>query len=215
MLSKGKITIILSLCCLCTVSIGFSSWIIGNPASTEANGTIQVDNVISNKDVISNVNNIETFKYTEMGFLNDNNYLTKQGIIIVQLEINLNECERYFISDTTLVVEPVLKYVSESNENLNNIFINNNLVMSYYVSENNVVANDTIWSNLTTSIVSDNNCKSIINITNYLNNDEINIDKIYLSLKYEFSISSGIDFKNTIGQVDDCKFILSTMISSK
>ena len=72
MLKEYKTMIILTLCCLTMVSIGFSSWVVTNPNTTEdVNGSLEADSIIDNRKYIV-ANEQVAFKYSQLGFIKNN-----------------------------------------------------------------------------------------------------------------------------------------------
>lgn len=94
MLTKGKITLFMTLCILSLVSIGFASWTITGEAEEVVSGGIETDKVVFSKEYIElnsdkgeNSSGINCFKYYEKGYLDSDGYLSNYGYITTYYKI--------------------------------------------------------------------------------------------------------------------------------
>lgn len=187
MLKQYKTMIILTLCMLTLVSVGFSSWIVTTPSATiDADGYLEADSIIDNRNYITNTASTE-FEYTELGFMKDGVF-SKVGEMTVTYEIKLANCKQYFIDlgeeCTSLTLEVKTKYSDDISATYN-IFNNEILEVTYnvgtdYLHEGLISTNDT------------NQNISKITLTDLTNNS------FYITFKYSFTVNPGTTFKNSV-----------------
>ena len=187
MLKEYKTMIILTLCCLTMVSIGFSSWVVTNPNTTEdVNGSLEADSIIDNRKYI--VANIPVaFEYSQLGFIK-NNIFSKEGEVTSSYTINTKACADYFTSlgekCNSLNLELTMKY-AEGFSATYDIFNEGNVEVSYDIGSGYITKN-------INSVVSNYQVCSTINITN------ITSTNLNVSFKFTFTIPYGASFKNGV-----------------
>lgn len=138
MLTKGKITLFMTLCILSLVSIGFASWTISEESKEEVLGSMQTDNVINSAEFVcldytkgdideesSTADNTvrkgyTVFNYGEYGYLDENGVTTSTANMIVYLTLDVERCNELFGSDfNSMKVNVRLSYTSTVNTKLN------------------------------------------------------------------------------------------------
>ena len=102
MLTKGKITLFMTLCLLSLVSIGFASWTITEgPKEEQMLGSMMTDNIINSAEFIqldttkgdSENPGISAFKFQENGYLSeDGSYVTDTGYIYTYYVLDVKKC---------------------------------------------------------------------------------------------------------------------------
>ena len=187
MLKEYKTMIILTLCCLTMVSIGFSSWVVTNPNTTEdVNGSLEADSIIDNRKYIV-ANEQVAFKYSQLGFIK-NNIFSKEGEVTSSYTINTKACADYFTSlgeeCNSLNLELTMKY-AEGFSATYDIFNEGDVEVSYDIGSGYITEN-------INSVVSDYQVCSTINITN------ITSTNLNVSFKFTFTIPYGASFKNGV-----------------
>lgn len=136
MLTKGKITLFMTLCLLSLVSIGFASWTITEgPKEEQMLGSMMTDNIINSAEFISlnteygrlNDKNEKTgvdwFDYEQTGYLDEAGTFTDTGHIITYYKIDLQKCKVFFENYDSLKVTLTICYANNNNTDLN-IFAN-------------------------------------------------------------------------------------------
>lgn len=110
MLTKGKITLFMTLCLLSLVSIGFASWTITEgPKEEQVLGSMMTDNFINSSEfvylntskgdeILNEKNEVighkgySVFDYYEYGYLDENKVATSSGYITVYFRFNVKQC---------------------------------------------------------------------------------------------------------------------------
>ena len=129
MLTKGKITLFMTLCILSLVSIGFASWTISEESKEEVLGSMQTDNVINSAEFVQ-LNTelgetanpgIKCFDYQEYGYLSeDGTYVTDTGYIYTYFVLDLEKCYNLFNSEyDSIDIILDLHYASDVTTDLN------------------------------------------------------------------------------------------------
>ena len=212
---KAKMSLLLFLTSISIVSIGFSSWSITAETTAEINGNIEVDNVIDNKNMITQSGNNQV-TFTKLGFLDSTGKITKKQEIIMDYTVNLDNCNEFLIKDN-LAADITIKYAADANEF--NMFNNssdstgsNTFAVSY--STNNKVS----WTTLTKGTdytVSNFECVSTLKFPSVLAED-YSSNTISFSIKYEFVVTSGKYFNETFYktlEIEGFEFLISAMVT--
>lgn len=189
MLKEYKTMIILTLCCLTMVSIGFSSWVVTNPSATEdVVGSLEADSIIDNRKYVSKVSE-EVFTYTEHGFIK-NGYYSNTGNISIKYNINPKACVDYFLSlnDSCegLYLEVEAKYTDGFAASYD-IFSNGSLSLKYSVAGGDYV------SDFVAATISNCTAKSKLE----LGSEHLSSTSIDITFMYTFTIPMGSTFRNT------------------
>lgn len=231
MISKMKINLILSLCLISLISIGFSSWFISEDGSLPhfTEGSFETDTVIYSKEYIYldnskgdlDSNNIPTgikcFKYSEDGYLDENDIPISEGYVNAYFVIDINKCKSIFFNNN-VNVNLILKYANNNNTQLN-IFKNysdsngyQTLFNSEIIINNNIISEPNLEINMGSYSVIKGEASGIdnfqyclpIGFKNILNVEE---DYIYFIVKYSFFATTGDYFRENI-----YKYMYSDMI---
>ena len=188
MFKEYKTMIILTLCCLTMVSIGFSSWVISDPSTTTTvDGTLEADSIIDNRKYVSKVSE-DIFSYNEHGFI-QNGYYSNTGNIFITYNINPQACVSYFDSLNEpcegLYLELKAEYANGFTSTYD-IFKNSSLKLEYKINDGEYLNNF-----------------EVANISNYTVVSKFKLDSSYLSssslnitYKYTFTIKMGSNFTN-------------------
>lgn len=237
---KWKLNFMLVLCIISLISIGFSAWLISDDIfSPQVNGNLLVDSIIHSKEYVYldntkgdlDINNIHTgitcFKYSNEGYLNNENIPVDEGYVYAYFVIDINKCKEIFQNDVHINL--TLKYADNNNTKLN-IFKNSSdengyktlfnseiLINNTTIAESNVevdMGNYSVIKGDTTGI---NNYQYTfqVNFNNILN---VNEDYIYFEVKYSFFATTGNYFYENIYKYmygDMIKFALEINISDK
>ena len=206
MLKQYKTMIILTLCMLTLVSVGFSSWIVTTPSATiDADGYLEADSIIDNNDFVGKPT-VTAFKYNDVGFLTDDNILTNKGEIKIDYNINLTNCRSFFTeSYDSLSFDVALKYA-------------NGFTSTYNIFKESMLVEYSIDSWVNKTVVTPNNtennrCDSTIHIDSALSGSTTTLT---LSIKYTFTINCGGYFNTkTYAQLlsdEDFKFAVSCIV---
>lgn len=214
-LSNKKINLILGLCLVSLISIGFSSWTIGEGGLIDnPSGGIIVDDVEYYADYIRLKDDIEVFKYYNNGFLHDSYFVGDEGHIIAKYEMNISNCKNKFAGNSTLEVELSLKYSNDVNTSFN-IFLDSEVHSSGY----HLLTSQVICSDYPSIIVGESygqtNKKYItpITFTNILLSD---LTSIEFTIDYTFFATHGDYFKNNIfNHLNDIDFVIGISIEGK
>ena len=206
MLSKFKINLILVLCMLSLISIGFSSWNITLDAiNVDAN--ISVDNVVNSEDYIyldttkgDNNTGISCFKYKNNGYLDNNGEISNTGYINAYFIIDLNKCKLLFSKSNSIYLSITLKYAND-NPTILNIFEDDRQELGYRTINHEVIID---------------NKQYILPITI---NDILTIEEQFISfqIKYSFFATAGNYFNEQIYKYlygDNIKFSITVLITN-
>ena len=241
MISKTKINFILCLCLISLISVGFSSWYISkDDFITSIEGSFETDKIIYSKEYIYldhskgdlDNNNIPTgiqcFKYSENGYLDENNVPINEGYVNAYFIIDINKCKSIF-SSNNINVTLTLKYANNNNTKLN-IFKNysdsnghQTLFNSEIIIDDNIVSQPNLETNIRNYSVIKKEVSGIedfqyslpIEFKNILN---VKDDYIYFTVKYAFFATTGDYFRENIYKYiygDIIEFSLEINISSK
>ena len=186
MLKEYKTMIILTLCCLTMVSIGFSSWVVTNPNTTEdVNGSLEADSIIDNRKYISEIEQT-VLSYTDLGFLK-NGYYSNTGEMSITYNINTKACASYFNSlgeqCDALNLEICAKY-ADGFASEYNIFQRGGFNLEYSINDGEYQS-DWVDGKITS------NCEaiSIMQIT------DLTSESLKIKFLYSFEINMGKTFK--------------------
>ena len=198
---RFRSTLILIFCILTMVSIGFSAWVVTTPnVSTTVDGKLDAESIVDNKNFISApVTSI--FQYNELGFLDQNDRLSKKGEVNVKYTINVDNCKDFFNSSvayTDLQAEITLKYNDEisSSTNIFNAHNDANGQRTLNISYSTNGTNYTALNSSFISIKDNNQCVSSIILSNAI--APSSSGSLNLFVKYEFDIDSGKYFYNNV-----------------
>ena len=208
---KAKMSLLVFLTSLSIVSIGFSSWSITVETNAEAIGNIEVDNVINNNNMITQ-ETVHEFTYSELGFTNSNNLLTKTGEIIVDYTINLKNCKE-FLTENSLSVNLTMKYQAESGTF--NLFKDSGNASEYNKLNISYSTDGNIWNSILDSQITDYQCLSIINFDKVLDSN-YGSDTLSFSIKYSFEVTSGLYFNNnfySVLEAEGFEFLLTASLT--
>lgn len=220
MLSKFKINLILVLCMLSLISIGFSSWNITLDAiNVDAN--ISVDNVVNSEDYIyldttkgDNNTSISCFKYKNNGYLDNNGEISNTGYINAYFIIDLNKCKLLFSKSNSIYLSITLKYAND-NPTILNIFEDDRQELGYRTINHEVII-DNNYDVTIGSISGIDNKQYILPITI---NDILTIEEQFISfqIKYSFFATAGNYFNEQIYKYlygDNIKFSITVLITN-
>ena len=236
MLTKGKITLFMTLCILSLVSIGFASWTISEESKEEVLGSMQTDNVINSADFIyldtskgENLSGISCFKYQELGYLAENDtYVYQNGFIYNYYVLDVERCYSIFGSNSTSInINISLGYADNVSTEIN--------LFEYSPSTDDIIGYRDFSSSLsvTTANVSgtmkqvetENPVKYVVSVsfdnilTNYKNGSCP--AKVYFYVKYSLFATPGNYFKNYIypylfkNDINVISFKVDVSVSSK
>ena len=208
---KAKMSLLVFLTSLSIVSIGFSSWSITVETNAEAIGNIEVDNVINNNNMITQ-ETVHEFTYSELGFTNSKNLLTKTGEIIVDYTINLKNCKE-FLAENSLSVNLTMKYQAESGTF--NLFKDSGNASEYNKLNISYSTDGNIWNSILDSQITDYQCLSIINFDKVLDSN-YGSDTLSFSIKYSFEVTSGLYFNNnfySVLELEGFEFLLTASLT--
>ena len=152
---------------LSLISIGFASWTISNDVKIKDDSIIIVDDVMKYNDYLSYT--LTPFSYYKTGFVSNTGELTNDGIISVELVVNIDNCKTKFTS-SSLELELTLRTIGADTVNLFN-----NADLPLTVSINGTVLND--------SQVTKNNTSAV---TKYVIND---LSQSSLTLRFEYKLT--------------------------
>ena len=187
MYKEYKSMLIITLCMLTLVSVGFSSWIVTTPSATiDTEGYLEADSIIDNRNYIINTESTE-FEYTQLGFLKDGVF-TNVGELTVSYNIKLANCKEYFESLGEECVSLTLEVKNKYSDNISatyNVFDDNVISVSY--NDGNGYSNQQLSS---INYVNHNMSKIIL--------DDLTNNNYQITFKYSFAINPGSTFKNSI-----------------
>ena len=161
--SKLKYYITMILISLSLISIGFASWTISNDVK------IKDDSIT-----------LTPFSYYKTGFVSNTGELTNDGIISVELVVNIDNCKTKFTS-SSLELELTLRTIGADTVNLFN-----NADLPLTVSINGTVLND--------SQVTKNNTSAV---TKYVIND-LSQSSLTLRFEYKLTKNDSLNFQEII-----------------
>ena len=170
--SKLKYYITMILISLSLISIGFASWTISNDVKIKDDSIIIVDDVMKYNDYLSYT--LTPFSYYKTGFVSNTGELTNDGIISVELVVNIDNCKTKFTSRT-------LRTIGADTVNLFN-----NADLPLTVSINGTVLND--------SQVTKNNTSAV---TKYVIND-LSQSSLTLRFEYKLTKNDSLNFQEII-----------------
>lgn len=176
--SKLKYYITMILISLSLISIGFASWTISNDVKIKDDSIIIVDDVMKYNDYLSYT--LTPFSYYKTGFVSNTGELTNDGIISVELVVNIDNCKTKFTS-SSLELELTLRTIGADTVNLFN-----NADLPLTVSINGTVLND--------SKVTKNNTSAV---TKYVIND-LSQSSLTLSFEYKLTKNDSLNFQEII-----------------
>ncbi|MCI5787848.1 MAG: hypothetical protein MR002_00600, partial [Acholeplasmatales bacterium] len=176
--SKLKYYITMILISLSLISIGFASWTISNDVKIKDDSIIIVDDVMKYNDYLSYT--LTPFSYYKTGFVSNTGELTNDGIISVELVVNIDNCKTKFTS-SSLELELTLRTIGADTVNLFN-----NADLPLTVSINGTVLND--------SQVTKNNTSAV---TKYVIND-LSQSSLTLSFEYKLTKNDSLNFQEII-----------------
>ena len=176
--SKLKYYITMILISLSLISIGFASWTISNDVKIKDDSIIIVDDVMKYNDYLSYT--LTPFSYYKTGFVSNTGELTNDGIISVELVVNIDNCKTKFAS-SSLELELTLRTIGADTVNLFN-----NADLPLTVSINGTVLND--------SQVTKNNTSAV---TKYVIND-LSQSSLTLSFEYKLTKNDSLNFQEII-----------------
>ena len=217
------------LCSISLISFGFSSWTIGGTVSGNAEGSIEVDQLVSSGNCVKlNIefpnNGIVDLRYYDAGFIDSSNHISNNGIFTVHYKLDFERCLEN------------LKNV----QNLNNLIVNLELLYSdqttscllfenYFTgfeikfyeqiyTVNGVVQYGTELTSVcsSSSFVKNNQNKSIdidLEFNNFFTN--YSYGYIYFYISYNF-VYTGTDFETDIYNflfTDKLSFIVKSKIN--
>ena len=216
MLSKFKINLILVLCMLSLISIGFSSWNITLDAiNVDAN--ISVDNVVNSEDYIyldTTKGDNSCFKYKNNGYLDNNGEISNTGYVNAYFIIDLNKCKLLFSKSNSIYLSITLKYAND-NPTILNIFEDDRQELGYRTIKHKVII-DNNYDVTIGSISGIDNKQYILPITI---NDILTIEEQFISfqIKYSFFATAGNYFNEQIYKYlygDNIKFSITVLITN-
>ena len=192
MISKMKINLILSLCMISLISIGFSSWIL--PIETkEVSGSIITDNSIDLSSIIApdtraSKLGISTFKLGNDGFISDGQ-LKNTADMIFYFKIDYSKFNNVILDNNTLTLRLELK------QNSINDF---KLINSKYMSTTMYLdTNDKgVYSDQYTLVIDEDNCSCYVDFA--LSDEKIGTSMFYFSIKFSFNISDLDAYKSEL-----------------
>ena len=176
--SKLKYYITMILISLSLISIGFASWTISNDVKIKDDSIIIVDDVMKYNDYLSYT--LTPFSYYKTGFVSNTGKLTNDGIISVELVVNIDNCKTKFTS-SSLELELTLRTIGADTVNLFN-----NADLPLTVSINGTVLNDSQVTKNNTSVV-----------TKYVIND-LSQSSLTLSFEYKLTKNDSLNFQEII-----------------
>lgn len=180
--SKLKYYITMILISLSLISIGFASWTISNDVKIKDDSIIIVDDVMKYNDYLSYT--LTPFSYYKTGFVSNTGELTNDGIISVELVVNIDNCKTKFTS-SSLELELTLRTIGADTVNLfNNADLP--LTVSIVYSLNATVLND--------SQVTKNNTSAV---TKYVIND-LSQSSLTLRFEYKLTKNDSLNFQEII-----------------
>lgn len=196
--SKLKYYITMILISLSLISIGFASWTISNDVKIKDDSIIIVDDVMKYNDYLSYT--LTPFSYYKTGFVSITGELTNDGIISVELVVNIDNCKTKFTS-SSLELELTLRTIGADTVNLFN-----NADLPLTVSINGTVLNDSQVTKNNTSAVT----KYVINGLSQSSltlrfeykltkNDSLNFQEIIYNTFYNKEVYFGLSAKITEG----------------
>ena len=99
MYKKSKITLLMVLCSISLISIGFSSWTISGTVSENVDGSIEIDQVVSSGNCIKlntemGYNGIDDLRYYNTGFIDSTNHVVSTGSFTVHYIIDIDNCKK-------------------------------------------------------------------------------------------------------------------------
>lgn len=206
MFTKFKIYLYIILCMISLVSVGFSSWTIYGLDEELVEQTITTDNVINSKDYIT-CTSIESFDYSQYGYLDKNGRITSEGNIVVKYSINLKKCKELF-SENSLVMILRLQYSDNFRTNLNLFneikstsdpqgIHNIKAIVSCNISSENVSVTGSPIPNLITQQYSYQ--IALVNIlSDYYKENDITTHNLELTLTYKLTSDIGLFFYENI-----------------
>ena len=218
MLSKLKINIIVLLCILSLISVGFSSWSI-TIDDRYIDGNISTDNVINSEDYIyldttkgDNNTGISCFKYKKEGYLGSDNNITDKGYIDAYFIIDLNKCKTLFANSNALDLTIILKY-AENNPTSLNIFEEDRQDTGYRTLNYNIITNNSNHFVVDTAYGTENRQYALhMIISDILTIEE---ELINFQIRYTFFATVGEYFENNIYTKlygDNVKFSIAVSI---
>ena len=196
---KSKMSLLVFLTSLSIVSVGFSSWSITAETTAEINGNIEVDNVISTEDCIY-VNEIDTIKMCENGFLDEDNHIVSTGKITFHYTVNVENCKSYFAPLSSLSLTSNLALVGEEECDLINSITGYSLEIDASYNSSNSASNDFK--------------KIYFSLNDFIDIDE-ELFEFTVTMFFEYEI--GDSFKNNIYDVmtkNNIQFIIRNEITA-
>lgn len=180
--SKLKYYITMILISLSLISIGFASWTISNDVKIKDDSIIIVDDVMKYNDYLNYT--LTPFSYYKTGFVSNTGELTNDGIISVELVVNIDNCKTKFTS-SSLELELTLRTIGADTVNLFN-----NADLPLTVSINGTVLND--------SQVTKNNTSAVTKyVTKYVING-LSQSSLTLSFEYKLTKNDSFNFQEII-----------------
>lgn len=194
--SKLKYYITMILISLSLISIGFASWTISNDVKIKDDNIIIVDDVMKYNDYLSYT--LTPFSYYKTGFVSNTGELINDGIISVELVVNIDNCKTKFTSDR-LELELTLRTIGADTVNL---FNNADLPLTVSIkgtvlSDSQVTKNNT--SAVTKYVINDLSQSSLTLRFEYklTKNDSLNFQEIIYNTFYNKEVYFGLSAKIT------------------
>jgi hypothetical protein len=181
------------------VSIGFSSWTIGNSSpENPPTGSINVEDV-KYVDNFATIKESSIFTYYNTGFVDDkSSFITDTGHINVTYEIDIKTCKTYFSSCNNLVLDLVLGYASSVSTTLNLFSDSTKSDSGYHTLTSTLSCNDYDTDNITISspTITDYQYSRSFTFTDILST--YSNDTLSFSVDYAFYATPGTYFKEYI-----------------
>ncbi len=183
MISKVKINLILSLCMISLISIGFSSWIL--PIDTkEVNGSIITDNSIDLSSIIApdtrtNKLGISTFKLGNDGFISDGQFKNTADMIFY-FKIDNSKFNNVKLDNNTLTLRLELRQNSIDDFKL---IHSKYMLTTMYLDTNDMGS----YNNNYSIVMDEDDCSCYVDFV--LSDEKIGTSMFYFSIKFSFSIS--------------------------
>lgn len=176
--NKLKYYITMILISLSLTSIGFASWTLSNDVKIDDDNIIIVDDVMKYNDYLEY--KLIPFTYYKTGFVKDDGEITNEGIIKVEITVNIENCKSKF-STNQLELELTLRTIGADSLNLFN-----NVDLPLTVSINN--------KELTDSYITKNNTSSVVKyqIT------DLSQKTLTLNFEYKLTMNNTFDFEDVI-----------------
>lgn len=205
-LNKKSINILLGLCLLSMISVGFSSWLVNETGMIDnpnADGSVETENVVSLGDLVyldttqgDNNSGVKTFKYKVNGYLNDLGNVSDRTKFACYFTIDLQKTYDEFSSYSGLELDLSLGYVDGVSTSFNffkadgsNTRITPSVVCSYTKTVSPSVVNETLPSLDTVVTFPD--------ILEQYHNGSI-ARYAYFSVEYELFAVTGDYFKDNV-----------------